>query len=171
MPYPLPDAASMLSQKLLRIRRDTADSSSVGDFGTQLQIFKMSAATGERAVLAAASITFETTLPAAPEVKPPPSKPFCLLSIRNSLEIQLLGEILSADATQRPGQPFLIRSLLRLPVGWECIEVFPGVDAARWNPEYAPTWAETDILAAVVSHQLREHQRLVELIDRLQRSG
>ncbi len=93
-----------------------------------------------------------------PTSSAPPSKPFCLLSIRNSLEFQLRGEILPTHPRQGPGQPFLARSLLRLPVGWDCIEVFPGVDPARWNPEYAAAWAETDILAAVVSHQIREAQ-------------
>ncbi len=158
MPYSLTETASMLSQKLLRIRRDPADSPPTGDFGTELRFFKTSAETGESTVLATARIVFETTLTSSGATSTAPSKPFCLLSIRNSLEVQLLGEIVPTDPTQRPRQPFLARSLLRLPVGWDCIEVFPGIATARWKPAYAPAWVETDILAAVVSHQFHEAQ-------------
>src|SRR5258706_7946581 len=51
-----------------------------------------------------------------------------------------------------------MRSVLRLPVGWDCVEIYPFLDLDHWKPEYAPVWAESDILAAVVSLQLREAQ-------------
>ena len=54
------------------------------------------------------------------------------------------------------GQHFLARSKLRLPVGWECIEIYPFMDLDAWKPEYAAAWAENDILAAVATGQIRE---------------
>jgi hypothetical protein len=36
--------------------------------------------------------------------------------------------------------------------------VYPNTTPENWKPEYAPLWAETDILAAVVAHQTREGQ-------------
>ena len=45
---------------------------------------------------------------------------------------------------------------MKIPVGWECIEVFPFPDISMWKPEYAPIWAENDLLANVVSEQLRD---------------
>ena len=56
----------------------------------------------------------------------------------------------------RPGQRFIIRTPIRLPVGWDCIEIYPGQVTDAWKPEYAPIWAERDIMAAVLAHQLRE---------------
>lgn len=43
-----------------------------------------------------------------------------------------------------------------MPVGWECIEIFPTTDLSFWKPEYAISWAENDLLASAVTYQLRE---------------
>ena len=94
-----------------------------------------------------------------PESLPqPPQKPFCLLSVRNSFELELLGELLPIEASLGEGQRFLARSVIRLPVGWDCIEVFPFFDFEQWKPDYAPVWAENDLLAIVVAQQFREAQ-------------
>ena len=47
---------------------------------------------------------------------------------------------------------------MKLPVGWECVEVFPFLNIDHWEPQYAAIWAENDILASVLRHQLRESQ-------------
>ena len=45
---------------------------------------------------------------------------------------------------------FIARSELRLLVGWDCIEVFPTLEFDEWNPDFAPLWAERDILGAAL---------------------
>ena len=65
----------------------------------------------------------------------------------------MFGESVDVDAEFGEGERFLARSVFRLPVGWECIEIFPFFDLEQWKPEFAPLWAENDLLAAVVAHQ------------------
>lgn len=55
-------------------------------------------------------------------------------------------------------QRFVSRGQMRLGVGWECIEVYPFFNLEDWTPEYAPTWAEIDLLASIVRNQLHENQ-------------
>jgi hypothetical protein len=45
-----------------------------------------------------------------------------------------------------------------LPVGRDCIEVYPFIEREQGRLEYAPMWAEHDILASVVANQFREGQ-------------
>lgn len=152
------EVASALSQKLIHIRRDASDLSAADDSGTELKLFTTNTQTGESNILAAARIIFDVILTRPTVAATPGSKPFCLLSIRNSLEFQLRGELLPMEESRGSRQSFLARSLLRLPVGWDCIEVFPSAAASDWQANFAATWAERDILAAVVSHQFREAQ-------------
>ena len=94
-----------------------------------------------------------------PDILPsPPQKPFCLLSITNIIELYTTGELISDDTYMQKGQRFLTRTVIRLSVGWECIEIFPFLKLEYWKPEYASTWAENDILASVVAQQSRETQ-------------
>ena len=94
-----------------------------------------------------------------PEVIPqPPSKPYCLLSAQNSVEIQMLGELVNIGERQGTGQNFIARTIFRMNVGWECIEVYPFFQLEHWRPEYASLWAENDLLAALVARQLHESQ-------------
>ena len=86
----------------------------------------------------------------------PPRKPFSLFSVRNSLVLNMVGEFYKNEQTEGKGKKFLLRNKIRLPVGWECIEVFPFYDINQWKPEYAAVWAENDILASVVTHQQQE---------------
>jgi len=94
-----------------------------------------------------------------PEVLPkPPLKPYCLLSAHNAIEIQLQGELVNIGQELGTGQNFLARTLFRMNVGWECIEVYPFFDLDHWKPDYAKLWAENDLLAALVARQLHESQ-------------
>jgi len=152
----LSQIASLVSQKLIRIQPDPIVDEEQTDHGIELQFAKKSV-TGESTVLATAKIWFETSLPAVLPKVPAHAKPFCLLSVQNALEIQMLGEMLPIEGT-RPAQPFLIRSALRLQVGWQCIEIFPGFERSNWEPENASLWAENDILGFVASRQFQEAQ-------------
>ena len=91
------------------------------------------------------------------ELPGPPRKPFCLLSVQNSFELGLAGVMMDAEAkTSEQGREFITRTKIRFPLGWECIEIYPFVDPQHWQQEYAPLWAESDLLASVVARQFRE---------------
>jgi len=154
----VPEVAAALSQNLIRCHSDRNYTSTVETTGTELQFSTVKLDTGESTNIATARIGFDAVLERPETLPQPPAKPFCLLSVRNTFEIQILGELLSIEPAGGPPQPFLVRSLMRLPVGWDCIEIFPFVDLEHWRPHYVSTWAENDILAAVVSHQFREAQ-------------
>ena len=84
-------------------------------------------------------------------------KPFCIVSAENSFELMIEAMEYSEGAPSGdPGRPFVIRSHMRLPVGWERLEVYPFIDLDEWNPNTAHLWAELEILGAVVARQLRE---------------
>ncbi len=152
----LSQVASVVSQKLIDIK--TGESTNTSDnYGVEWRVVTTSP-TGESSLLATTRMWFEATLPNPLTSQPVLAKPFCLLSIQNSLELQLFGEMIPVESGTRPAQPFLARSVMRLPVGWECIEIFPGFTAGGWKSENAPIWAETDILAGVVSRQFQEAQ-------------
>jgi hypothetical protein len=51
---------------------------------------------------------------------------------------------------------FLAKSAIKLTVGWQAFEVYPPFEAEHWKPEFAPLWAENDLLAAVARNQLLE---------------
>ena len=81
-------------------------------------------------------------------------RPVPLIGIRNEFDVRLLGELMSEQA--EAGQRFLVRSRIKLPLGWEAIEIYPPYDRDVWNPELAPQWAESDLLFAVVQRNLAD---------------
>jgi hypothetical protein len=68
------------------------------------------------------------------------------------------GRVLGDGIDRTAGERFISRTAVRLPVGWNCIEVFPFLDIKQWKPEYASVWAENDLLASVVARQLHEDE-------------
>jgi antiviral defense system Shedu protein SduA len=49
-------------------------------------------------------------------------------------------------------------SRLRLPLGWEAIEIYPSYKPEIWDENLAALWAERDLLAAVARRNLRAEQ-------------
>lgn len=92
-------------------------------------------------------LLFQTERPDPLPQSASPSKPYCLMSVRNQLSMELHGELVPADGTNGPSQPFVSVGEIDIAVGWQCIEVYPGTDFTGWKPEFAPLWAETDLLA------------------------
>jgi hypothetical protein len=93
-----------------------------------------------------------------------PSKPNCLASIVNRLEVLLQFERTpEAGASPQPG--LMARSVVRVPLGWECIEIYPGDVADRWTARDAPLWAESDIHAGALV--TRENEIKYQILDRL----
>ncbi|HEY2930348.1 MAG TPA: hypothetical protein VGK99_01270 [Acidobacteriota bacterium] len=42
---------------------------------------------------------------------------------------------------------FLAKGAIKLQVGWQALEVYPKFQSDYWKLEFAPLWAETDLLA------------------------
>ncbi len=101
-------------------------------------------------------VGFDVVMSLPSTLPSPPRKPFCLLSVRNSLEFHLHGEMAGNKASSSYGQRFLIRTQLNLPVGWQCIEIFPFFNLDHWKPEFASIWAENDILSSILTKQSQE---------------
>jgi hypothetical protein len=101
-------------------------------------------------------------LPDGFEIPPPPARPICLLSILNELTLQLGGIVAPADAPLRREGPdvqqFIAHSRIKLPVGWQAIEIYPLLGDEHWKSEYAATWAELDILAIALQRNQEEAQ-------------
>jgi hypothetical protein len=152
----LPQVAAMLSQNLIQCHLSRQFSSTVEKTGTEIKLLSVNPVTNQSTEHLSFRIGFNVVVERPEHIPIPPHKPFCLASVRNTLEFQLLGELVANGEQFGSGQRFLSRTYLRLPVGWECIEIYPNAVLDHWKPEYAPTWAESDILAAVVARQLQE---------------
>lgn len=120
---------------------------------------KTSAATGVTEDVASMKIGVDVVLEQPAQLAPPPSKLHCVLSLRNEFEVHLHGVLQSTNTPSLPTErAIVVRSLVRLPVKWDCIEVYPFTDPDHWKEEYAPFWAENDILSQVVAKQFHEQQ-------------
>lgn len=152
----LPSTATMLSQNLIQVHRSrpfTPDFSA----GMLIELSSTNAITGQSRELFSGKVVFNTVMEAPGRARPPGQKPYCIASVRSELEIQLQCEVHSADQDKPDGRSMILtRTLFTLPVGWDCIEIFPTADFGVWKPEHAALWAEADILSAVVARQHRE---------------
>jgi hypothetical protein len=83
-------------------------------------------------------------------------RPVPLASIRNEFDIQLFCEM--APERSEPARPFILRSTIKLPLHWEAFEIFHPYEHEVWDPRAAPDWAESDLLASVVSQNLADVQ-------------
>lgn len=123
----------------------------------KIELFVDNASTGERRPFLVSRASFICTLEEpGGEPKTPPGKPFRLLAVESRFELQILAEEVAAEHPESPGRRFLTRSAIRMPVGWEYIEVYPSVALKHWKHEFAHSWAENDILGWVMRRQLRE---------------
>jgi hypothetical protein len=154
----LTDIVSGLSQQLIHCYQHKEDVPTVPATDMEIKLSVFTPSTNTKREMASLKVGCDIVL-SHPDILPsPPQKPFCLLSINNTVELCTTGELISDDTHMQKGQRFLTRTFIRLPVGWECIEIFPFLNLEYWKLEYASTWAENDILAAVVAQQYRESQ-------------
>ncbi|NOS83359.1 MAG: DUF4263 domain-containing protein [Nitrospira sp.] len=104
-------------------------------------------------------IVVATKFPDGSVVPLPPARPLCLASVQPIIEFDVEGFLVPTGVTPDPSDPnndhFVARTPIRLPVGWEAIEVYPIQDLAYWDPSRAPMWAELDILAAAAQANLK----------------
>ena len=134
-----------------------------GPNGQRVELVKEHLASGERQPITSFRplIFAPLMFPEGVALPPPPHKPPCLISMTNEMDFVLEGIILPTGqhtmAAVAPRQ-FVARSRVKLQLGWQAIEIYPSFDPDYWKPEYAPLWAETDLLAAVARRQFTEAQ-------------
>ncbi|MFC1926788.1 Shedu anti-phage system protein SduA domain-containing protein [Chloroflexota bacterium] len=148
-----------ISEEVVNCHIDRDSESNHPAKGVELTLFAVDMNSGVQNKLFSVNIRYDIVVeqPAGP-LPSPPAKPYCLLSINNTMEIRLLGESLASENSSKTGKRFMMCTPLTLPVGWSCIEVFPNTDPKYWKPKYAPIWAENDLLAAVVRRQVQENK-------------
>lgn len=97
-----------------------------------------------------------TKLPDEFQLPPPPMRPLCLASITNEIDLQIHGITEPIEGPVKSVSPeaqqFLVHSRVPVKVGWQAIEIYPPLGEEYWKPEYAPMWAELDILAKIAEN-------------------
>ena len=87
-----------------------------------------------------------------------PARPPRLAFAHSEMDFQFGGFLVPSDAPMDPTRPdadnFVAHSRFRLPVGWQAIEIYPLLGEEYWKPEYAPLWAELDLLAEIAKRNL-----------------
>lgn len=151
-------AASLLSQNIVHVQSPETPHPIDANFGVELKLTVHSPSQGLSHDLAAGRVWFHVVNAATQQIVQPGAKPYCLLSVRNQLELVIHGVMGAEGDAKASGQPFIARSTMRLGAGWDCIEVFPGLDLAAWKADFAPLWAEHDLLGAALVAQTHDAQ-------------
>jgi antiviral defense system Shedu protein SduA len=147
------EVAALLSQNLVHIQSPDSPLPQNENFGVEFKLTLHSPSAETSKDIIATRIWFQVRPVLVTQEELPGAKPYCLLSVRNGLVLEIHGELVSEAGAARSSQPFIARSPMRLMAGWDCIEVFPGFKAEMWNANFAPLWAESDVLsAALIAH-------------------
>jgi hypothetical protein len=152
-PDPLATIVPLLSQGLVQFSAKGDDVDHNHELGLTLAINAQNPAEPNPRTIATARVVFEVDRPDPSSLPTRTDVPFCLLSVQNRLDVELHLQPSGADTAR---ERVLVRAPVRMPVGWECFEVYPDLNLANWKPETATLRAEKDILAAVVAQQLHE---------------
>lgn len=153
----LSEIAPKISESVVQCRMSRDIEPAFPKSGPEIIFGKTSGETGISERLFGFRISFNAVIePPSGEFPPPPAKPYCTLSVRNFIEVGLGIETIPDRDSSGKSEHFITRTPMRLPVGWECIEIFPFTDPSYWKPDYAPIWADNDLLAAVVAYHQRE---------------
>ncbi|MCI0696805.1 DUF4263 domain-containing protein [candidate division KSB1 bacterium] len=158
----LSQPAPQISENVVFCHDDKNFASSVATNGAIVKFFILDPKTGLTQDIVESRIGFDVILSRPAKDASPSNKPYRLLSVRNSFDFHIHGELIPGHSSLGHGKRFLSRTVLNLPVGWEYIEIYPFLNLDYWNPEFAASWAENDLLASVVSQQFRE-QKFLEL--------
>jgi hypothetical protein len=160
--FSLSDAAPVLSEDFLHCATDPRKYD-VGNRGLTLTLSAASSVANEARDIAQHRLLAISPLPAREPDLPNSSylRPIPCISVINDFEILLTCEL--NNNPQQPKRTVLFRTPIRLPVGWEAIDIFPPYHPDVWDAHSAPVWAECDLLAAVLKKNLREmHFRSID---------
>lgn len=151
--------APKISESVIYCHPSPDFESLIPEHGPEITVAKADATSSHQEIIfrAKVGISVVTQNPSA-SVSEPPAKPRPIVSVRSSFELDLIGETLPGDYSTEKRKQFLLRNKMRLPVGWECIELFSPTNITQWKAEYARVWAENDLLASIVADQFREEQ-------------
>ena len=152
------EAAAMLSQNIIHIESDECPKPTSDTFGVEIKLTADSPSRGTSRDILVSRIWLQARSVSSQQPNADGAKPYCLLSARNNLDLQIHGELYPDEKAASNGQPFIARRTIRLAAGWECIEVFPGVDPRVWNADFAALWAESDLLGAALISQTKDAQ-------------
>jgi hypothetical protein len=158
VPQSIVDVTALLSQNLIYIDLTDNPQPPKDDFGARLKLSAQPLSNGSTKDIFDTRIWFQVKNNSPKGVKQQGAKPYCLFSVRNQLDVELHGFMIPQGNDKAPQQPFIVRSNLRLFAGWDCIEVFPGLNIDDWNYEFAPLWAENDILGSALITQTKDVQ-------------
>lgn len=158
VPQPIAKVAAMLSQNLLYIGSPAFPLPPSKTFGVELKLSVHSPSEGASRDFATRRIWFQVDGTAQHVPQAAGAKPFCLLSVRNYLDVEFHGLMRSTDVGGTTDQPFVARSTIRLQAGWDCIEVFPTLDLQPWVADSAQLWADRGILGAILVAQTKDAQ-------------
>jgi hypothetical protein len=148
-------AVTLISQNLVHIQESDGARPDPTSFGVEMTLRTANADGSNTQELFSVRLGFEASAaqPASPDSFG--ARPYRQLAVRSEIEMQLHGE-LAPPADGSTPTPFVTSTLIRLPVGWDCIEVYPGAQSSHWLVESASLWAERDLLGAVVVAQSRQ---------------
>ncbi|MFC1914163.1 Shedu anti-phage system protein SduA domain-containing protein [Chloroflexota bacterium] len=160
----LSELAPKISEKVVYCRMNRTVEPDIPQNSPEIIIYSTSGDTGIQKDIVRMKVSFNSVIEQpSGELPSPPAKPYCILSVRNAIEIGLEIETIPDKNSPVGKGRFITRTPLCLPVGWDCIEIFPFTDVSYWKPEYAHVWADNDILATVVAHHQRE--RMYDTLD------
>lgn len=152
----LANGVKSLSQNIVRLLEPGQSRERTDADGIELTMFAENAAKDERRTVAKSRFLIDVELEKPIDLPRSPRKPFCLATVRSEVSLFVRGELITEKRDR--DQPFLSYSRMKIPVGWDCIEIYPFLDLELWNPNHAELWAETDLLASAAVLQHRESQ-------------
>lgn len=157
----LTDLAPKFSDSFLHFPIDRANYD-LGEAGIKLEMFKVDLQTGEKQAISTMRFVVLGDLrrDAGPSIPQPPNKPPLLVSLTNELQVVMGGVVVPADPKASGNidktREFVAQGSIKLQTGWQALEVYPAFQSEYWKPEFAPLWAERDLLAAVARHQVAQ---------------
>lgn len=159
----LTELAPKFSDSLIHFPLDRG-SYDPGPDGIKLEMAKVNLQTGAMEPISTIRFVILGSLQFDPgiSIPPPPSRPPCLLSCTNELQLVMSGVVVPSDPKSAGNidrtREFLAKGTIKLQVGWQALEVYPAFQAEYWKPEFAALWAETDLLAAIARRHFTDTQ-------------
>lgn len=102
LPQGIATGAAILSQNLVHIASPEVPILENQEFGVELKLSVFSPQKGESRDIAASRIWFQVANTPPQEPNPPGAKPYCLLSVRNELHLELHGVMLGTGEKPTP---------------------------------------------------------------------
>lgn len=158
----LTDLAPKFSDSLLHFPLDRA-TYNPGPDGIKLELAKVDFQTGVTEPISTIQLVMLCSLHLDPvHSLPPPSRPPSLVSLTNELQLFMSGDVVPADPKLAGNidktREFLGHGIVKLQVGWQALEIYPAFQPEYWKPEFAPLWAQNDLVAAVARRQFSRAQ-------------